>query len=90
MPFFPVNITFVCVLVQIHVASLQCRRSHCVAVFSLSPGMTEIIIHSKTADCPTDNDETSETLILRFGKCKLLLYSVIKFIIQVHYVIENF
>ena len=59
--------------VQVPIPSLQPRRGHCVAAFSLSPGITEVVIFGGNTSYPFDADnELANTEVLRFGECKSL------------------
>ena len=52
---------------QVPIPHLQPRCGHCVAAFSLSPGITEVVIFG--GNIQTNND-IADTKVLRFGECK--------------------
>ena len=57
--------------VQVPIPSLQSRSGHCVAAFSLSPGITEVVIFGgSTSYPPTADNIFADTKVLRFGECK--------------------
>ena len=57
--------------VQVPISSLQPRQGHCVAAFSLSPGITEVVIFGgNTGFPPLVDTDIADTMMLRFGECK--------------------
>ena len=57
--------------VQVPIPNLQPRQGHCVAAFSLSPGITEVVIFGGTTSFPDEDDnDIADTRVLRFGECK--------------------
>ena len=49
---------------------LKARFGHCAAAYSLSPGITEIVIFGGTTRYPSKSrDNISDTTVLRFGEC---------------------
>ena len=49
---------------------LKARYAHCAAAYSLSPGLTEIVIFGGTTRCPKNTgDFIADTTVLRFGEC---------------------
>ena len=59
--------------VQVPISSLQPRQGHCVAAFSLSPGITEVVIFGGNTSYPYDADnDIADTKVLRFGECLLV------------------
>ena len=49
---------------------LKARCGHCAAVYSLSPGITEIVIFGGTTTYPPNiGDVIADTTVLRFGEC---------------------
>ena len=49
---------------------LKARYCHCAAAYSLSPGITEIVIFGGTTRNPTKSgDFIADTTVLRFGEC---------------------
>ena len=57
--------------VQVPIPNLQPRHGHCVAAFSLSPGITEVVIFGGNTSCPDEDDnDIADTRVLRFGECK--------------------
>ena len=56
---------------QVLVPGLKARCCHCAAAYSLSPGITEIVIFGGTATYPPNNtgDVLADTTVLRFGEC---------------------
>ena len=49
---------------------LKARCGHCAAAYSLSPGITEIVIFGGTATFPPNTgDYLADTTVLRFGEC---------------------
>ena len=57
--------------VQVPIPNLQPRYGHCVAAFSLSPGIIEVVIFGGNTGYPFDADnELADTKVLRFGECK--------------------
>ena len=52
--------------VQVRVPTLQSKRGHSATAFSLSPGLTEVILFGGLASTSLF-DVISETTILRFG-----------------------
>ena len=56
---------------------LKARYAHCVAAYSLNPGITEIVIFGGTTRYPPKTgDLIADTTILRFRECKICLYSL--------------
>ena len=57
--------------VQVPIPNLQPRRGHCVAAFSLSPGIIEVVIFGGSTSYPaTSYNAIADTKVLRFGECK--------------------
>ena len=55
---------------QVLVPGLKARCCHCAAAYSLSPGITEIVIFGGTATFPPNTgDFLADTTVLRFGEC---------------------
>ena len=49
---------------------LKARFGHCAAAYSLSPGITEIVIFGGTTKRPVKSgDFIADTTVLRFGEC---------------------
>ena len=48
---------------------LKARYGHCAAAYSLSPGITEIVIFGGNTTFPPDSGDISDTTVLRFGEC---------------------
>ena len=49
---------------------LKARYAHCAAAYSLSPGITEIVIFGGTTRYPPIiGDFIADTTVLRFGEC---------------------
>ena len=49
---------------------LKARCGHCAAAYSLSPGITEIVIFGGSTRRPTKTDTfIADTTVLRFGEC---------------------
>ena len=62
-------ILFLYLCVQVPVTDLQSRTNHCAATFTLSPGITEVVLFGgSTANPPTFGTTIAETTVLRFGK----------------------
>ena len=60
--------------VQVPIPNLQPRYAHCVAAFSLSPGITEVVIFGGNTSYPFDTDNAiADTRVLKFGECKLVV-----------------
>ena len=60
---------------------LMARFSHCAAAYSLSSGITEIVIFGGTSIYPANTDNfTADTTVLRFGECYICLCSLYNFI----------
>ena len=52
------------------VPGLKTRFGHCAAAYSLSPGISEIVIFGGTTKYPTKRgDFIADTTVLRFGEC---------------------
>ena len=48
----------------------KARYGHCAAAYSLSPGITEIVIFGgSTRYSSSSDDDISDTTVLRFGEC---------------------
>ena len=48
---------------------LKARYGHCAAAYSLSPGITEIVIFGGTTTCPPKiGNFIADTTVLRFGE----------------------
>ena len=57
--------------VQVPISSLQPRQGHCVAAFSLSPGITEVVIFGGNTVFPSNADtDIADAKVLRFGEFK--------------------
>ena len=55
---------------QVLVPRLKARYGHCAAAYSLSPGITEIVIFGgNTTYPPKTVDILAGTTVLRFGEC---------------------
>ena len=49
---------------------VKARYAHCAAAYSLSPGITEIVIFGGTTRHPANTDTfIADTTVLRFGEC---------------------
>ena len=49
---------------------LKARYAHCAAAYSLSPGITEIVIFGGTTRFPSNTgDVIADTTVLRLGEC---------------------
>ena len=49
---------------------VKARYGHCAAAYSLSPGITEIVIFGGSTRIPAKTDYfIADTTILRFGEC---------------------
>ena len=49
---------------------IKARYGHCTAAYSLSPGITEIVIFGGTNRSPANSgDFLADTTVLRFGEC---------------------
>ena len=49
---------------------LKARYGHCAAAYSLSPGITEIVIFGGATTFPPNIDDViADTTVLRFGEC---------------------
>ena len=49
---------------------IKARRGHCAAAYSLSPGITEIVIFGGTTRYPANIcNFIADTTVLRFGEC---------------------
>ena len=49
---------------------LKARYGHCAAAYSLSPGITEVVIFGGTTTYPPKSgDFIADTTVLRFGEC---------------------
>ena len=56
---------------------LKARCAHCAAAYSLSLGITEIVIFGGTTRYPSKTDDLiADTTILTFRECKICLYSL--------------
>ena len=61
--------------VQVPIPNLQPRQCHRVAAFSLSPGITEVVIFGGNTSYPLKDDtDIADTKVLRFGECKSVVY----------------
>ena len=55
---------------QILLPSLKARYAHCAAAYSLSPGITEIVIFGGTTRYSANTGHfIADTTVLRFGEC---------------------
>ena len=55
---------------QVLLPSLKARYAHCVAAYSLSPGIAEIVIFGGSTRYPTNTGYLiADTTVLRFGEC---------------------
>ena len=55
---------------QVLLPSVKARFGHCAAAYSLSPGITEIVIFGgSTRHPPKIGDFIADTTVLRFGEC---------------------
>ena len=54
---------------QVAVPNLQSRYGHCAAAFSLSPGITEVVLFGGTNCYPVNTKAyMADTTVLRFGE----------------------
>ena len=61
--------------------ALKARCYHCAAAYSLSPGISEIVIFGGVTRYPPSTDDLiADTTVLRFGECLICLYSLYNFI----------
>ena len=73
------KITFLYLYVQVPVNNLKSRGGHCAAAFTLTPGMTEIVLFGgTTASPPKLSTLIAETTVLRFGKYIICMTRLIK------------
>ena len=76
-------IIFLYLCVQVPVTDLQSRTNHCAATFTLSPGITEVVLFGgSTAVPPTIGSIIAETTVLRFGKSTVYMTWLIKALVQ--------
>ena len=76
-------ILFLYLCVQVPVTDLQSRTNHCAATFTLSPGITEVVLFGGfTANPLKIGTITAETTVLRFGKSTVCMTWLIKALVQ--------
>ena len=60
--------------VQVPIPSLRPWHGHCVAGFSLSPGITEVVVFGGNISSSGEaNHDIDDTKVLRFGECLLVV-----------------
>ena len=62
--------------VQVKVSGLQPRAYHSATSFSLSSGLTEVVIFGGTKDDIFDAKDLADTCLLQFSKCYLLVWEL--------------
>ena len=78
------KITFLYLYVQVPVYGLQSRYGHCAAAFTLSPGMTEMVLFGGVTTFPLKLCTfIAETTVLRFGKYTVCMTRLIKALVLV-------
>ena len=70
------KITLLYFYVQVPVTDLQSRYAHCAAAFTLSPGITEVVLFGGSTISPPTF--IAETTVLRFGKYTVCMTQLIK------------
>ena len=76
-------IIFLYLCVQVPVTDLQSRNGHCAATFTLSPGITEVVLFGGSTANPTIfGTIIAETTVLRFGKSTVCMTWLIKALVQ--------
>ena len=73
-------ILYLCV--QVPVTDLQSRTNHCGAIFTLSPGITEVVLFGGSTAYPPNQTTIAETTVLRFGKSTVCMTWLIKALVQ--------
>ena len=84
--FYVTEQVLVCVYFQVPAPNLQPRHYHCAAAFSLSPGITEVVMFGGDS---TGGDAIADTTVLRFGECNGRLYIVLYCVLTQAIVIDK-
>ena len=76
-------IIFLYLCVQVPVTDLQSRTYHCAATFTLSPGITDVVLFGGCTAFPLKIETIiAQTTVLRFGKSTVCMTWLIKVLVQ--------